>query len=195
MQSTAPTSLSGWRDNECFAPGIDEWKKLKKMRGRNVDAEQLELDFTTQGRIGDLKCPFAQRAARRMSRGTASSPLRAQHQSSPPIILEEENVADPIAKEFHPEAMGSPEASNEESTVKCPIRFLDDHSPEEVAKYFENHKHEIPRSHEVCVKRYQTNEESIRQLDAKYGNLVNMNPPVSATLLHRVRLALLVRLE
>ena len=57
---------------------------------------------------------------------------------------------------------------------KCPIRFIDRHSPEEVAKYFENHKHEIPRSHEVCVKRYQSNEASIRQLDAKYGNLVTM---------------------
>jgi hypothetical protein len=43
-----------------------------------------------------------------------------------------------------------------------------------VAKYFEKHKHELPRSHELCVKRYQSNEESIRKLDAKYGSLVNM---------------------
>ena len=56
----------------------------------------------------------------------------------------------------------------------CPIRFLDQHSPEEVATYFERHKHELPRSHEVCVKRYQSNEKQIRQLDAKYGNLVSM---------------------
>lgn len=56
----------------------------------------------------------------------------------------------------------------------CPIRFLDQQSPEEVATYFEKHKHELPRSHEVCVKRYQSNEHQIRQLDAKYGNLVNM---------------------
>ena len=40
----------------------------------------------------------------------------------------------------------------------CPIRFLDQHSPEEVATYFERHKHELPRSHEVCVKRYQSND-------------------------------------
>lgn len=66
----------------------------------------------------------------------------------------------------------SPSAAG--SASKCPIRFLDHYSPEEVAAYFENHKHEIPRSHEVCVKRYQSNAESIRQLDAKYGNLVNM---------------------
>ncbi|KAK0261095.1 hypothetical protein B0A54_11726 [Friedmanniomyces endolithicus] len=56
----------------------------------------------------------------------------------------------------------------------CPIRFMDQHSPEEVATYFEKHKHELPRSHEVCVRRYQSNEEQIRELDAKYGNLVSM---------------------
>ena len=47
-------------------------------------------------------------------------------------------------------------------------------SGEEVATYFERHKHELPRSHEVCVKRYQSNEKQIRELDAKYGNLVSM---------------------
>ena len=56
----------------------------------------------------------------------------------------------------------------------CPIRFLDQHSPEDVARYFEEHKHELPRSHELCVKRFQANSESIRELDAKYGNLVAM---------------------
>lgn len=56
----------------------------------------------------------------------------------------------------------------------CPIRFMDQHSPEEVATYFEKHKHELPRSHEVCVRRYQSNEDQIRELDAKYGNLVSM---------------------
>lgn len=60
------------------------------------------------------------------------------------------------------------------SVPKCPIRFLDHHSPEEMAKYFEEHKREIPRSHEVCIKRYQTNSDSIRKLDAKYGSLVGM---------------------
>lgn len=68
----------------------------------------------------------------------------------------------------------SPPPSATGSASKCPIRFLDHYSPEEVAEYFRNHKHEIPRSHEVCVKRYQNNAESIRQLDSKYGNLVNM---------------------
>lgn len=64
--------------------------------------------------------------------------------------------------------------SVEGSAPLCPIRFLNQHSPEEVAKYFESHKHEVPRSHAVCVKRYQSNDAQIRQLDAKYGSLVNM---------------------
>ena len=68
----------------------------------------------------------------------------------------------------------SPPPSNSGSASKCPIRMLDERSPEEIALYFETHKHEIPRSHEVCVKRYQSNAQSIRQLDAKYGSLVNM---------------------
>lgn len=56
----------------------------------------------------------------------------------------------------------------------CPIRFMDKHSPEEIAEYFEEHKHELPRSHEVCVKRFQSNADSIAKLDEKYGNLVAM---------------------
>jgi hypothetical protein len=60
------------------------------------------------------------------------------------------------------------------SAAVCPIRFLDQHNPEEVAQYFEKHKHELPRSHEVCITRFQSNQESIEQLDRKYGNLVNM---------------------
>lgn len=144
------------------------------MRGRNIDAEKLERDFTTPGRVGDLRCPFAQRASRRLSREAASSSFRSDILGTASCIKEEPNTKDPIAAEFHPNFVGSPPASVQNSTIKCPIRFLNDHSPEEVAKYFENHKHEIPRSHEICVKRYQSNEESIRSLDAKYGNLVNM---------------------
>jgi len=70
-------------------------------------------------------------------------------------------------------AVGTHVQSNADPNV-CPIRFLDQHSPEEVATYFENHKHDLPRSHEICVKRYQSNESQIRELDARYGNLVSM---------------------
>ena len=115
-----------------------------------TDQEDFEHDFTTPGVQGNLQCPFATMA-----------------QTTDPRNGE----TDPIAAEFHAEQTSIPSPTQ---PGKCPIRFLDQHSPEEVAKYFENHKHEIPRSHEVCVKRYQQNEQSIRQLDARYGNLVSM---------------------
>lgn len=56
----------------------------------------------------------------------------------------------------------------------CPIRFLKVNTAEEVAAYFQDHKHELPRSHQECVQRYQGDEKSVQELDAKYSNLVSM---------------------
>jgi hypothetical protein len=114
----------------------------------------FEHDFTTPGgKPSSLECPFA-----KMTNG------------DPP-----REIADPIAAEFHGEgSVGSGTAYAHQNPNNCPIRYLDQHSPEEVAKYFENHKHEIPRSHAVCISRYQQNDAKIRQLDAKYGNLQSM---------------------
>ena len=120
---------------------------------KTTDQEDFEHDFTTPGKIGNLECPFA-----KMAQNGLHTPNSQQ---------------DPIAAEFHADTVSTTTPSAAPVGV-CPIRFLDKHSPEEIAQYFENHKHEIPRSHEVCVKRYQKNEQSIRLLDAKYGNLVNM---------------------
>lgn len=119
-----------------------------------TNQEDIEHDFTTRhGTPSNLECPFA-----RMANG---NPHNA--------------AADPIAAEFHGEgSTGSGTAYAQQNPNKCPIRYLDQHSPAEVAKYFENHKHEIPRSHAVCVSRYQQNNAKIRELDAKYGNLQNM---------------------
>lgn len=121
-----------------------------------TDQEDFEHDFTTHGRIGDLNCPFAKIAQRN---GLPETP--------------ESN--DPIAAEFHQDqvSINSPTTTSG-PFGRCPIRFLDKHSPEEVAKYFENHKHELPRSHQVCVSRYQRNEAGAKELDAKYGSMVNM---------------------
>jgi hypothetical protein len=157
--------------SEAIRQAMDACKMIKIKPGKKADAngrrcpvsrnttshEDLEHDFTTPGVEGNLLCPFA----------------RMAESGRQPTLTN--GTADPIAAEFHPDQASVP--SNPQSAQgpgKCPIRFLDQHSPEEVAKYFENHKHEIPRSHEICVKRYQQNEQSIRQLDAKYGNLVNM---------------------
>ena len=135
-------------------------------------------DFTTEGKHGQLGCPFASKAALRKRQRSIQMSQAQTHQlpdSLPaPPDTSEEITKDPIAVEFHAAEVASPPPSAAGPPFKCPIRFLDQHSPDEVAQYFENHKHEIPRSHEICVKRYQSNAESIRQLDAKYGNLVNM---------------------
>lgn len=122
---------------------------------QTLDPEDMEKDFTTPGVQGNLGCPFARMA----SNGQANTPSSCE---------------DPIAAEFHQDIASARSAVTEQRPGQCPIRFLDQHSPEEVAQYFENHKHEIPRSHEICVRRYQGDESSVRQLDAKYGNLVNM---------------------
>lgn len=124
--------------------------------GAGADPEDMELDFTTSGKQGNLGCPFARMAANGKANTT-------------------DGVDDPVAAEFHQdEASVRSPRTDTRPAGQCPIRFLDQHSPEEIAQYFENHKHEIPRSHEICVRRYQGNENSVRQLDAKYGNLVNM---------------------
>lgn len=121
-----------------------------------TDQEDFEHDFTTQGKASELGCPFAKIAPNGLP-ATPNSQL------------------DPIAAEFHVDNASTNSRNSASGGLgKCPIRFLEKHSPEEVAKYFENHKHELPRSHEICVRRYRQSEQSVRQLDAKYGSLVNM---------------------
>lgn len=144
-------------------------------RGRKY-SNPMEQDFTTSGVVGNLRCPFASmtEVGDKTRLGSQTSGSQRPGRLPTPPQTKTSVIVDPIAAEFHTETVPSPPPSVTASASKCPIRFLDQHSPEEVAQYFENHKHEIPRSHEVCVKRYQTNSESIRQLDAKYGNLVNM---------------------
>ncbi|KAI1333333.1 hypothetical protein F5Y16DRAFT_10393 [Xylariaceae sp. FL0255] len=111
----------------------------------------LEQDFTVEGKPSSLDCPFQQ--------GTQDG--QDNQQPAPP------DPTDPSCAVMLDE-------TNLPSASKCPIRYLDKRSPEELAEYLEKHKHELPRSHEVCVRRYQKNEEQIRKLDAKYGNLVSM---------------------
>ncbi|KAJ8121294.1 hypothetical protein ONZ43_g2214 [Nemania bipapillata] len=117
----------------------------------------LEQDFTVEGKKGSLDCPFSQ--------PSDQEPQDKDDQHHRDSMAQHE---DPICAAMYDE-MGSQPAA-----AKCPIRYLDQHSPEEIAEYLEKHKHELPRSHEVCVRRYQKNEDHIRKLDAKYGNLVSM---------------------
>ncbi|KAH6619646.1 hypothetical protein B0J18DRAFT_434644 [Chaetomium sp. MPI-SDFR-AT-0129] len=151
----------------------------------------LEKDFTVEGKKGDLACPFSARpnqdgdglpnggAAERVDvsqdPASPSTPAVATQRPTPAT-----RPSDPICA-----AMLNDQTSTAAAAVppSCPIRYLDKHTPEEIAQYVETHKHAIPRSHEVCVRRYQRNEDQIRKLDAKYGSLVNMVKDLSH--LHR----------
>ncbi|KAK3709674.1 hypothetical protein LTR37_010701 [Vermiconidia calcicola] len=170
----------------------------------SISESPLEQDFTVEGKPSKLGCPFAGMAGKRLSSHAASVLSRYNPGSPGTALSSVSRVngresfaskrsdrrasfADPIKAEIcglsdHDEESPHSERATKEQIVQqqsaevgvCPIRFLDQHSPEEVATYFERHKHELPRSHEVCVKRYQSNEKQIRELDAKYGNLVSM---------------------
>jgi hypothetical protein len=135
-------------------------------------ATTLEHDFTIEGKKGNLQCPF-------------SKPATATDGDAPEVpgthddeLVDEtrHHSSDPICAAMYEEATShpAPTTANGAASSKCPIRYLDQHSAEEIAHYVETHKHELPRSHEVCVRRYQRNEDQIRKLDSKYGNLVSM---------------------
>ncbi|KAK0731599.1 hypothetical protein B0H67DRAFT_79690 [Lasiosphaeris hirsuta] len=130
----------------------------------------LEQDFTVEGRKGSLACPFSAKPEAVESRRSPEHRGHSQNLTGTTVDITPHKSSDPICAAMQEETMSAPA----QGASKCPIRFLDKHSPEEIAHYVETHKHEIPRSHEVCVRRYQKNEEQIRKLDAKYGNLVSM---------------------
>jgi len=144
-----------------YSAGVAPFENSRshRTRARQLQAQTMEKDFTTARSAGQLGCPFAPVGGSRTS-------LHLDQQSKPSKRL---SFNDPI----RPIVGFSPAISLVEVPA-CPIRYLDQHSPEDIAEYFEQHKHELPRSHEVCVKRFQDNADSIRELDAKYGNLVSM---------------------
>lgn len=154
-------------------PSADNSTILSDPRSNAVKSP-FEKDFTVPGTPSKLGCPFASVTATRSALATPRSSTsrlsqrgRRSHRAS---------FNDPIRAEIcgNDVASGTPSVAASGSAAVCPIRFMDQHDPEEVAKYFEKHKHELPRSHEVCITRFQSNAESIEQLDRKYGNLVNM---------------------
>ncbi|KAJ4295342.1 hypothetical protein N0V90_007353 [Kalmusia sp. IMI 367209] len=139
----------------------------------NADTSSLEKDFTTAGTPSKLGCPFAASSARQSPLATPRSSI--SRMSYKGRRSKRPSFNDPIRAEIcGNDGPASVSASVEGSAAVCPIRFLDQHDPEDVAKYFEKHKHELPRSHEVCINRFQSNTESIQQLDRKYGDLVSM---------------------
>lgn len=125
----------------------------------------LEQDFTVEGKKGHLQCPFSKPATASGSGG---------HEDHVPDTTPHHS-ADPICAAMYEETTSQHAATNgSQGAGKCPIRYLDKHSPEEIAHYVETHKHELPRSHEVCLRRYQRNEDQIKKIDSKYGDIVSM---------------------
>lgn len=140
-----------------------------------TNADTLEQDFTTSGLPSKLGCPFAISSAKQSPLATPRSSI--SRMSFKGRRSQRPSFNDPIRAEIcgnDVAASAAASASAEGSAAVCPIRFLNQHDPEDVAKYFEKHKHELPRSHEVCINRFQDNAESIQQLDRKYGDLVSM---------------------
>ena len=141
-------------------------------------AVTLEKDFTTNGTQGSLHCPFS-KPNKLQSRNGSEAP--SGKNSAPKVQIEAacgHEHLDPIKVELDERRSShTPSAPSSKGACpvsRCPIRFLDQHSPEEIAEYVERHKHEIPRSHAICVNRYQKNPQNMRHLDAKYGGLTSM---------------------
>lgn len=143
----------------------------------------LEQDFTTNGPRGNLHCPFSK---------PHPSPFRDlmenDKEDGPKVPVDTcgHDDLDPIRIDLEERrSCNTPSGPSAGSTgscaaLRCPIRYLDKHSPEEVADYVERHKHEIPRSHAICIQRYQRDPQNMREMDNKYGNLINMISSLSA---------------
>lgn len=132
----------------------------------------LEQDFTVEGKKGPLGCPFSKSIPPEGVEGRDAAPRSTQPDVDDPTP---HRSADPICAAMLEETGSQPGQSAQGAAAsKCPIRYLDQHSPEEIAHYLQTHKHELPRSHEVCLQRYQKSEEEVRKLDAKYGNLAGV---------------------
>ncbi|CAI4216558.1 unnamed protein product [Parascedosporium putredinis] len=133
----------------------------------SMSTAALEQDFTVEGKKGSLACPFS--APDKQDADGADEDEGAAARDLPDLTPHQST--DPICAAMFEEATSQPANS---AVNKCPIRFLDKHSPEEIAHYVKTYKHELPRSHAICVERYQRNEDQVRKLDAKYGNMVSM---------------------
>ena len=135
-------------------------------RDQSSMSTALEQDFTVEGKRGNLQCPFSQRPV------PADAPEDQKHEGAH-AQQAPHSASDPLCAAMYEESNSQIHGGNA-SSRQCPIRYMDQRSPEEIANYVEAHKHELPRSHEVCLRRYQHNEHQIKKLDSKYGNIVSM---------------------
>jgi hypothetical protein len=164
------------REKISFRKNSSEVGEVRIWGRRSDGCAALEQDFTTSGTPGRLGCPFASTLRPRSSPSNkgVSTPRSSVSRGSLGRRSKRASFHDPIKADICGNNAMPSEASVAGSVPLCPIRFLDQHSPEEVATYFEKHKHEVPRSHETCIKRFQENEEVLKSLDSKYANIVTM---------------------
>ncbi|KAI5306464.1 hypothetical protein KEM56_000779 [Ascosphaera pollenicola] len=150
---------------KAISRGVQTWRRVGGVvatNGANGISNSMEKDFTTVGVQGRLHCPFTSPSKRpgttpRDTCGRADlDPIKAQRAVDAPS------------------SVGCTSAKDSAITPRCPIRYLENHSPEELAQYFEGHKHDLPRSHALCIQRYQKDSQSLRQIDEKYGDMVTM---------------------
>lgn len=174
--------------NEIRSHGLGQYPPMSSLRAwpgsryKNLPETRpvVPISQTKSPAGNSLGCPFSHQdigtaAARDPKAPSPSKRNSMQRESAPPGgVTEDPIAADAFPSEAKTAASLPNTASQAASASKCPIRFLDQHSPEEVAEYFQNHRHEIPRSHEICVKRFQRSDDQVRLLDHKYGSLVNM---------------------
>lgn len=139
-------------------------------QGGSVGGAPSSTPLSSVSRVNGRESFNTHRSRRESHRASFADPIKAEICGLSDHADGEEPTESPVIAKS---AVETHAQSNADQNV-CPIRFLDQHSPEEVATYFENHKHDLPRSHEICVKRYQSNENQIKELDARYGNLVSM---------------------
>ncbi|KAL8956087.1 MAG: hypothetical protein Q9183_006420, partial [Haloplaca sp. 2 TL-2023] len=169
---------------EFIERGFDAWEELS---GRNFNqfaryptktpaphtkqpGYSVQPKFT-QETVQAARCPLASLGHKKTTAGCSGTATTQKDLTSQNRLQSNGMAGELMSVNSEPAEAPSQPAS---SASKCPIRYLDQQSPEDIAEYFKNHQHEIPRSHEICVKRYQRNEDQIKQLDHKYGSLVNM---------------------
>lgn len=128
------------------------------------------MDGSARGGAKSMRCPVDHTSLAANKRYEQNEIDMTHRSLGPPRDTQSQYVQDAKSVAKRPITPAESQASG----PVCPIRMMDKASPEDIAAYFEEHKHELPRSHEICVNRYQSNADSIRKLDEQYGSLVTM---------------------
>lgn len=161
---------------KAVSEGIEGYKSVANSALSNANpgvSGSLEQNFTTNGTQGSLHCPFSNPNKTMSNNGMHDSSSKMHNGT----VCGHEDL-DPVKAELSDKPLSQTASAASSGgrcpVARCPIRYMNQHAPEEIAEFVERHKNEIPRSHAVCVQRYQKDAMSMRKLDAKYGGLISM---------------------